>query len=330
MIQFAWPWLALALPLPWLLRRLLPPVSAGSERLRVPFLDELATVQSSHAGKGQQRSVPRLRLLLAVLAWILLVLAAMRPQWIGEPVSLPGSGRDIMLAVDISGSMQTEDFVWNGRPIDRLTAAKLVASRFLERRKGDRVGLILFGTHAYLQAPLSFDLESVRRMLMRAIVGAAGPETAIGDAIGLAIRHLKDRPEGDRVLILMTDGRNTAGNVDPLEAARMAARFGIRIHTIGIGADEVVIQDFFGGRRINPSTDLDEKTLREIAKITGGRYFRGRDLEELEKIYDLIDQMEPVQQDERTWRPLHALFPWPLALSLLLGTLVLLDWRRRA
>ncbi len=330
MIQFAWPWMVLALPLPWLMRRLLPPASRTGDRLRLPFLDELCEAGAAGSGRIEGRGHHRLRWLLALLAWLLLVAAAMRPQWVGEPVSLPSSGRDLMLAVDLSGSMQTEDFVWQGRAIDRLTAAKLVAGQFLSHRKGDRVGLILFGSHAYLHAPLSYDLDSVRKLLMRTVIGVAGPETAIGEAIGLAIRHLKDRPEGDRVLILMTDGRNTAGNVDPVEAARMAAKYGIRIYPIGIGADQIVIRDFFGGRRVNPSADLDEETLRKIAEITGGRYFRGRDLKELEQIYRIIDRMEPVQQETRTWRPLHALFPWPLALSLLLAGLVLVDWRRHA
>jgi Ca-activated chloride channel family protein len=313
MLHFEWVWLGLLLPLPLLVRWLAPAAKQQSEAaLRVPFMDDFAVA----AGSRMRRRVPRLPLLLALLAWVFLVLSAMRPEWLGEAVEIPVSGRSMMLAVDLSGSMQEEDFVLHGQRVDRLTALKWVAGDFIERRAGDRLGLILFGSQAYLQAPLTFDRETVRTLLFESAIGLAGRATAIGDAIGLAVKRLREYREGERVLILLTDGANTAGVVDPLDAARLAAREGIRIHTVGIGADEMLIRDFFGARRVNPSSDLDEEALRSIAEVTGGRYFRARDSRELEAIHHVIDRIEPVQSDPKLFRPRTPLFHWPLAAAL--------------
>jgi Ca-activated chloride channel homolog len=324
MIHFAWPWIALMLPLPWLARRMLPPAPSSPSALLVPWTQELDAL----ADASSVRRPGRLVFWPMLLLWLALIGAGMRPQWVGEPVPLPNQGRDLMMAVDISGSMETEDFVINRHMVDRLTAAKQVASEFIDRRKGDHIGLILFGTHAYLQSPLSFDLPTVKKLLNETVIGAAGTDTAIGEAIGLAVRHLRNRPEHDRVLILMTDGANTAGTVSPLEAAQMAAKYGIRIYTIGIGADEIIIHSLFGNRRVNPSSDLDEKTLKAIAKETGGRYFRARDVDEMENIYKLLDKLEPVEQEARYFRPIDELYIWPLGLALLLSPLIMFGWRR--
>ncbi|CAL1239846.1 vWA domain-containing protein [Candidatus Methylocalor cossyra] len=315
MIEFAWPWLFLALPLPWLVRRLLPPAPAAlGAALRTPFLEEIEQLPAAR----QAHSVRLLPALLMALAWVLLVSAAARPQWLGDPVEQAVSGRDLMLAVDLSGSMEIEDFLLDGRPVDRLTAIQHVATQFIERRVGDRLGLILFGEQAYLQAPFTFDRKTVSTLLNEAVIGLAGDKTAIGDAIGLAVKRLKDNPAGQRVLILLSDGANTAGTVTPLKAAELAARAGLKIYTIGIGADELVVRDFFGARRVNPSKDLDEAAMRGIAEKTGGRYFRARDTAELEEIYQLLDQLEPVERDTRYYRPRRELYPWPLAGALLL------------
>ncbi len=324
-IEFAWPWLFAALPLP-LLALLLPrAASATPAALRFPFYDALQPSLQTHAG---QRS--RLRLVLAVLAWLLLVLAAARPQLIGETVHLPISGRSLMLAVDISGSMQNEDMQINGRQLSRLTAVKLVAGEFIEKRKGDRIGLILFGDEAYLQAPLTFDRSTVRTLLNEAQIGLAGKQTAIGDAIGLAIKRLRKEPARNRILILLTDGTNTAGNVDPLKAADLAAREGVRIYTIGIGRGEMQVRTPFGLRRI-ATGDLDEASLKAIADKTNGRYFRAHDTAQLAKIYALLDRIEPVSRDEQTWRPVDELYFWPLSTALLLSVLIALsaafNWR---
>ncbi len=317
-IEFAWPWLFAALPLP-LLALLLPrAASATPAALRFPFYEALQSSLQTHAG---QRS--RLRLILAVLAWLLLVLAAARPQLIGETVHLPVSGRSLMLAVDISGSMQNEDMQINGRQLSRLTAVKLVAGEFIEKRKGDRLGLILFGDEAYLQAPLTFDRSTVRTLLNEAQIGLAGKQTAIGDAIGLAIKRLRKEPARNRILILLTDGANTAGNVDPLKAADLAAREGVRIYTIGIGQGEMQVRTPFGLRRI-ATGDLDEASLKAIAEKTGGRYFRAHNTAQLAKIYALLDRIEPVSKDEQTWRPVDELYFWPLGAALLLSVLIAL------
>jgi len=206
---------------------------------------------------------------------------------------------------------------------DRLTAVKAVAGNFIEHRKGDRLGLILFGDQAYLQTPLTFDRETVRTLLNEAAIGLAGKSTAIGDAIGLAVKRLRERPAENRVLILLTDGANTSGSVDPLKAADLAAREGVRIYTIGVGADEMLVRGFFGTQRV-PSNELDEATLTAIAQKTGGQYFRARDIESLQKIYALLDKLEPVSQDEETFRPIHELYAWPLSGALLLTALLAL------
>jgi Ca-activated chloride channel family protein len=331
MLTFAWEWLFWLLPLPWLARRLLPALAVRRQSaLRLPTLAPFAPEQVAGRGAGARGA---LVMTLALLAWVLLLAAAARPGWVGEPVELPVSGRDLMLAVDLSGSMEAEDFVVNGQAINRLLATKLVAGEFIERRVGDRIALILFGRNAYLQTPLTFDRKTVRALLEESAIGLAGQETAIGDAIGLAVKRLRERREQEAeergVLILLTDGANTAGEVEPLKAAELAAAAGLTIYTIGIGADEMIVRSLFGSQRVNPSRDLDEETLTAIATATGGRYFRARDLQGLSQIYALIDELEPIARESRVFRPQRALFHWPLAAALLLGALVALLWRRQ-
>ena len=317
MIQFAWPWAFLLLPLPYLIYRFAPPALAAEDAaLWVPQLEHFGVARHQ---QGSRR--PRWALFLALLCWLLLIVACSRPQWLGEPFEMPISGRDLIMAVDLSGSMQIEDFALHGQQVDRLTALKSVAGPFVEQRVGDRLGLILFGEQAYVQVPLSFDRATVQKLLDEAAIGLAGDRTAIGDAIGLALK----RAEGEarrQVLILLTDGANTAGSLPPLKAAELAARKGLKIYTIGIGADQMEVQGFLFSRTVNPSSDLDEKSLQTIAETTGGRYFRARDSAELEKIYALLDQLEPVAREQDIYRPVTDLFPWPLAAALL-GTLVL-------
>jgi Ca-activated chloride channel family protein len=260
---------------------------------------------------------------LAMLAWILIVVASSQPQRFGDPVEIPVSGRDIIVAADLSQSMEARDFQLQGRWVDRLTATKSVAEDFIARRVGDRIGLILFGEQAYLQTPLTFDRATVLELLGEAQIGLAGRATAIGDAIGLAVKRLRENAEGTRVLILMTDGANTAGQVDPLQAAELAASESLTIYTIGIGADEMIVRSLLGTRRVNPSADLDEETLTAIAERTGGQYFRARNTADLEEIYRLLDELEPVERDAEVFRPVAALFYWPLSIALLLIVLLL-------
>ncbi|MDM9652816.1 VWA domain-containing protein [Pseudomonas mendocina] len=334
MFEFAWPWVFLLAPLPWLLRLLLPPADSGDAALRVSFLDELQAL----SGRRARAALPSWRQQAPlVLLWALLLCAAARPQWVGEPLPLPASGRDLLLAVDVSGSMDYADMQWDDEPISRLELVKRLLGDFIEGRRGDRVGLILFGSQAYLQAPLTFDRHTVRTWLDEAVIGIAGKNTAIGDAIGLAVKRLRQRPAQSRVLVLVTDGANNGGEIDPMVAAQLAADEGVRIYAIGIGADPQ--QSGTLGNFGFSALDLDETSLRAITDVTGGEYFRARNQAELEQIERTLDRLEPVAQQPTLARPAQALYVWPLALALL-GSLLLVSqvlwpdllqrWRRRA
>ncbi len=331
MISFLWPWVFSALPLPLIVRFLMRPRQRRDAALRVP---DVGRFDAAAITRGGRQRGGLLVLLLAWLAWACLLGAAARPQFTGEPVSLPSSGRDLMLAIDISGSMNTEDMEVGGRVTNRLAAVKDVVTDFIARRAGDRVGLILFGTNAYLQAPLTFDLATVEQLLDDAPVGIAGGKTAIGDAIGLAVKRLRTRPADSRVLILMTDGASNAGEVPPDKAAQLARVEGVKIYTVGVGAEELKVPGFWGeigGRIVNPSADMDTKTLERIADTTGGRFFRAHDTAELSKIYQLLDAIEPTAQEARNFRPVRSLFHYPLAASWALWLIVLgLGTRRGA
>jgi Ca-activated chloride channel family protein len=326
-LELDWPYALLLFPLPWLVWRFYPAANSEQAALRAPFFSTWQELQ--------RRSEPvisgssSLSGLLLVLIWLSLLAALSRPAWIGEAISLPASGRDLLIAVDISGSMQVEDMRVGQNNVQRIDSVKQVVGNFIERRRGDRLGLILFGSNAYLQAPLTFDTETVRRFLLEAQLGFAGRETAIGDAIGLAVKRLRDRPVESRVLIILTDGANTTGAVQPADAARLAADNDVRVHTIGVGAEQMLVPGLFGSsfgsRTVNPSADLDESSLRDIASQTGGQYFRARDPAELDEVYRLLDLLEPVAQDDATFRPRSSLFHWPLALSFCLSLLLAMN-----
>jgi Ca-activated chloride channel family protein len=315
MIHFAWPWLALLAPLPWLHFRLRSAATSGGGALFLPFLGALGAPGTAlaRANRGAQ-------LLFAAL-WLLVVLAAMRPQWLGEPLAVSTSGRKVLLAVDASGSMATPDM---GGSETRLQVVQEVAGQFIDGRQGDQVGLILFGTQPYLQAPLTPDLTTVHRFLDEAIVGVAGSETAIGDAIGLALKRLRASDNGDAaadsnartVLILLTDGESNAGALPPIEAARLAAQAGLRIYTIGVGA--VPQGGFFASQG---NTDLDEDTLKAVAKATGGEYFRAANADTLQAVYRQIDKLEPAAGRDQWLRPTHEWFTLPLGVALVLSVL---------
>jgi Ca-activated chloride channel family protein len=313
MWSLAWPWALVALPLPLLVRKLLPEsASVQDAGLKVPNLNAFAVLRQ----RPETEHLLSWKFLLAAAAWVLLVVAAARPERIGDELEIPVSGRNLMLAVDLSGSMDQKDFVLGNRRVDRLTATKAVASDFIGRREGDRIGLILFGERAYLQVPLTLDRETVKILLLEAEIGLAGEKTAIGDAITLAVKRIYEQEvdAGDQVLVLLTDGANTAGEIEPLKAAELAQQVGLRIYTIGIGAEKLEVSSLIGGRRnINPSADLDEATLTGIADKTGGRYFRATDTARLQDIYRLVDELEPVDEAEAGFRPVRTLFYWPLA-----------------
>jgi Ca-activated chloride channel homolog len=310
MFHLAWPWMALLLPLPWILLRLRRPAEPGGSALYLPFSAAVAAPTAT-------ATLPRGVLALLAATWALLVLAGMRPQWLGQPLPVPTSGRQILLAIDCSGSMASEDM----GGASRLEVVQVVAGRFIEQRQGDQIGLILFGTRPYLQAPLTTDISTVRQFLNEAVVGIAGPQTAIGDAIGLAIKELRQRertagaPVHQAVLILLTDGGNDAGVIPPLEAARLAAQVGLRIFTIGVGAAEQ--PSLFGLTTGN--SDLDVGLLQKIASITGGEYFRATDPQTLRAVYRRINELEPTAGHKQWLRPAAEWFAWPLAIALLLS-----------
>ncbi|HEX4509833.1 MAG TPA: VWA domain-containing protein [Burkholderiaceae bacterium] len=316
-VVLAWPWMLAAFPLP-LLAIALPAARAPQPpTLRFPFADMLHAVAAPSRGRRHL-----LRLAIALLAWVSLVVAAARPQHVGATVRLPVTGRSIMMAVDLSGSMQTPDMRVGDQAVSRLTAVKAVAGDFVQRRAGDRLGLILFGDQAYLQVPLTLDRKTVSTLLDEAQIGLAGQQTAIGDAIGLAIKRLREEPAGNRVLILLTDGASNSGTVSPLKAADLAAQEGVRIYTIGVGAPESAAGPF--GLVQGGDSDLDEGALETIAQKTGGAYFRASDVASLRKIYGLIDKIEPRSKDAQSWRPVEELYPWPLGAALGLTVLLAL------
>ena len=322
MLEFAWPWVIVLLPLPWLVYRWLRPAAPG-QALRLPYPDlQLIALQ------GQPTRGFVLWLLLA--AWLCLLVAAARPQWVGPPQAQQRSGRALLLAIDLSGSMRTDDMQLAGQPVSRFGAVEAIASDFIARRSGDELGLVLFGSRAFLVTPLTYDLSAVRAQLQGSAVGLAGTETAIGDAIAVAVKRLAALPTQARVLVLLTDGVNNAGSISPQQAAAAAKAAGVRIYTIGIGATRMSVPDFFGSRLVNPSADLDAGMLGAIAGQTGGQFYRATDTDELAAAYRAIDALEPMPQQGPPLRPRHELFRWPLVFALALLMLAMMPRVRAA
>ena len=328
MIQITYPWELLVVVLPFILRYILPKTQENIVTgLKVPFFENIAKTFGNT--KSNSVNISYLKY-LASLIWILIVISGSGIQWLGKPLPVQQSGRDLLLAIDLSGSMQTPDMVTNGQNVTRIDIVKNVAHEFINNRTGDILGLILFGSAPYLQTPLTFDRHTVAQMLDDATIGLAGEQTAIGDAIGLTVKKLMDYPDGDKALILLTDGGNNAGVLQPLDAAKIAAKKHIKIYTIGIGASQMTIQGMFGPRTINPSSDLDVNTLKQIAALTGGQFFRAEDGDSLRNIYAHINQLEPVKADSVIIRPITPLYPWSLGLALILSfILVILKARRQ-
>ena len=306
MLEFIWPWFLLVSLLP-LLMKLTKAAESEQKALWWPHLSKFNQGELNLSVKKQSFSKHIIRLFLWI-SWLLLVVAIARPVWLGEPKSVTPSGRDLLIALDLSGSMQTADMKINQQAANRLDAAKQVLNRFITERQGDRIGIIVFGSKAYLQAPLSYDLDTIAQLVNETQIGFAGENTAIGDAIGLGIKRLANIDADKRVMILMTDGANTAGRVKPDQAAQFAAKQGVKIHTIGIGAEQMVSQGFFGPRVINPSTDLDEELLQKVADLTQGQYFRAKSTQELASIYATLDALEPTPGEDQWQRPKTTLF----------------------
>ena len=317
MFSFAWPWMVVLLGLPILVRAVAPRAKMEKmpavPELSFPYIERL---KASFSRQRQREKSGRVYIYVLCLLWLSLTGALMRPQLVDQFTQLRDSGYDLMLAVDLSGSMRALDYTKNGEQVSRLDIVKSVVSDFIGRRQGDRVGLILFGSRAYLHVPLTLDTSSVRKMLNNTMVGEAGDTTAIGDAIGLAVRNLRDRPEKSRVIILLTDGGDNASTIPPLEAAKLAQQYGIRIYTIGVGRQGLVPIPDENGMVSMVEFDVDEGLLRNIAEMTGGNYFRADDTEKLQKIYSQINKLEKSQAETRSYVIRKPLYRYPLAGSL--------------
>lgn len=317
MFELVTPWALIALPLPLVIWLIMPRANTTSQRaLNIPFFTRLSSIQTTqaHHSAGSYAWL--------VLIWILLVVALSGPRWVGEPRPLSREGHNIMLILDISGSMDIQDHLLNGRPSTRLSLVKHAAEMFIQHRPGDQLGLILFGTRAYLQTPLTHDHETVLMRLKDATVGLAGKTTSIGDALGLAVKHMQHIPAKGRVVILLTDGANNSGTLPPLKAAKLAQSDDIKVYTIGLGSSNTAYRRY--GSIPVMADDLDENTLKTIASMTSGRYFRANDKRSLDNIYQLINQLETVSQSDATVRPETQYYLWPLTLALCLFLLWLI------
>lgn len=317
MFEFAWPWIFLLLPLPWLVHRYLPPMQRHDAELHVPFFNDLHALNTASSAR---LLTWRSQTLVHILIWLLLISAAARPQQLGELLEQPNTGRDLLIALDVSSSMLYSDMTLNEYNVSRLDFVKQLLHGFINERYGDRLGLILFGSQAYLQAPLTYDHHSVQTWLNEARAGIAGNNTSIGDAIGLAIKRLRMRPAEHRVLLLITDGANTSGVMSPLAAAQLAARYQIRIYTIGIGAP--VTSETADNLKDTSSLDLDEHSLQEISNISGGQYFHATQPGDLADIHNALNRLEPAAQLHAPQRRIHPLYSWPLAGAWLLSMLL--------
>ena len=333
MIIFACPYMFLLLFLPLLVHYLLPVLKGmHGDALRVPFLKEISAI-NLRSGKlwqtsGKGASHININKVMAWAIYILLVTAIARPQVLGEPIRIKNEGRDILLVMDISTSMLEQDFQYQGHRLSRLQAVKAAASDFIEKRNDDHIGLILFGSRAYLQAPLTYDRQAVKNILLSMDAGMAGNSTAIGDALGLALKSLKDAENKDnKVIILLTDGENNDGSLSLPQAINLAKNEKVKIYTIGVGGQADFVQSILSYKIALPS-GLDEQGLQQLAEEAGGQYFRADDTNSLFKVYEEIDRLEPQSQEENYIQETEEYYYWPLMVAFLLSCVLLMMKRR--
>lgn len=322
MFEFNYLWVFLLLPLPLLARYFLSAKKHAFTQIWIPLADGLQQQMSTKKHPFISATIPW-------LLWLLLLATLAKPIWLGEPIRIQQQSRDMILSLDLSGSMQEVDMTLNNQTVDRLTLVKSIVKNFVKERQGDRLGLILFADHAYLQTPLTFDVDTVSTMVDETEIGLVGNRTAIGESIAMAIKRFVENKNEQRVLILLTDGANTSGTIKPVDAAKQAAKNNIKIYTIGIGADQMTKRSFFGDQTINPSADLDETSLTEMANLTGGQYFRARNQQDLQRIYDTINQLQPVDSEFLEFRPEQNLFYWPLSLAMAILLIVIISLKVR-
>lgn len=318
MFEFAYLWVWLLLPLPWLARVILPATQRTQAPLALPKAARfISPRQVQHPNNLKQWLLP-------TLIWLCVVATLAQPRWVGEPVPITQERREMMIALDLSGSMQADDMTLNGRQVTRLRMAHHILAEFIERRRGDRIGLIVYADEAYVYSPLTTDLNALAQLAREAQLGLAGQRTALGDGIALSFKTMEDSESDPPVVLMLTDGMINTGHINAEEALLLAQNTRVRMHTIGIGSDEVIVQGLFGERRIDPSLEMDEVFLQEVAEATGGRYFRARNEDEMREIYALIDELEPIADDSQQMRPRHSLAHWPLAMAAALVILMLL------
>ena len=326
-IEFVWPWVFVLLPLPWFINRFVKPVQKRHSPLLAP-----------HIVRRIQNNLPKENLVevnqtlhripyLALAIWLTILIAVARPTTYVDATPFEVSGKEMVLAVDLSDSMRKQDMYLNGQDVDRLTAVKSVISEFIEQRKGDRIGLVVFGSQAFLQSPLTYDLTTLNILLNESEIGMAGSNTAIGDAIGLTLKHFQQKKLGNQshiaVLILLTDGSNTAGVVEPVEAANKAQQMGLKIYTVGVGK----VKSRVGlDRFLTNKSDMDIDTLTNIAERTGGQFFQANDTKQLSQIYKEINKLESVNHEIYSYRLRSEYFYWPLSIAFLLS--LVLAWQQ--
>ena len=314
-MEFLWSFNVFALLLPFVVWYFSKPLPRQEDAiaLRVPFFKAFQNEvgQSIHTKSAYFA-------LFFMAGFIALVMSAMRPIVYENAIYLPTNARQMMLVLDVSGSMAEPDFIWNNKRTTRLNAVQNIAQDFIQSRTGDAIGLTIFGTEAYLYTPLTLDTKTAAQMLTEIGVGIAGEKTAIGDALLVALKQMKDIPSDQKVIVLLSDGFANAGIIHPEEAIEMAKKMGVKIYTIGMGSDKRIIQSFFFAQEVNLSADLDEELLQKIASETNGQDFRVKTSEDLKKVYDILNKVEPTELNGQTIRPQKELFWIPLGMSMLL------------
>ena len=313
MFEFANMWAFFLLPVPFLVYKLMPPLHKQSDALVVPFLERAAEATGQKVKKGawiSRRST--MQWLFLIPAWICIVATLAKPQLVGEPAMKVKTARSFLVAADISFSMAARDWVVDGERLSRWEAIKMVMAEFIEKRQGDRMALVFFGTNAYLQTPFTTELDVVQWFLEETDVGMAGQMTSIGKAIGFGMKMFKEDTLDQKVMLILTDGRDGGKGIAPLDAAYLAKADSVKIYTLGVGDPTA------------PGSDLDEPTLQKISEITEGQYFRAIDQEELESVYSTLEELEPIEFEEEENKPVTPLYYYPLMAAIGLGFTLLL------